>query len=130
MAQSEKMSTKLIVIVLVGIAFIAGFFVARARYKPQISTLSTMVIERDDKISFLNNLKNRLTLRGGELVKIKDGEMMTVEEDVLLSDGTKVTVEGVVVRPDGEKEKLDEGGSIFMDGMIVSPEKIKEMQEK
>lgn len=61
MAESKAtMSTKLMIIVVLGIAFIAGYLVARERYKPQINELSAMVIDRDEKITYLNNLRNVL----------------------------------------------------------------------
>lgn len=128
MAESKAtMSTKLLIIIVLGVAFIAGYLVARERYKPQINELSSMVIDRDDKITYLNNLRSRLVLTEGGLVQNKDGVTMVIEDDFLLSDGSKVTVEGAITRPNGEIEQLEEGDSLFIDGTIVTEEELLEM---
>ena len=128
MAESKAtMSTKLLIIIVLGVAFIAGYLVARERYKPQINELSSMVIDRDDKITYLNNLRSRLILTEGGLIQSKDGVTMVIEDDFLLSDGSKVTVEGAIARPNGEIEQLEEGDSLFIDGTIVTEEEILEM---
>lgn len=128
MAESKAtMSTKLLIIIVLGVAFIAGYLVARERYKPQINELSSMVIDRDDKITYLNNLRSRLVLTEGGLVQSKDGATMVIEDDFLLSDGSKVTVEGAITRPNGEIEQLEEGDSLFIDGTIVTEEELLEM---
>lgn len=128
--RNEKMSTKVMIIVFIGIAFLAGYVISRARYKPQINSLNTMVIERDDKISFLNNLRNRFVFRNDELLQIQDGEMTAVQEDVLLSNGTKVTTDGMVIKSDGDTVQLNPNDSVFMDGTIVTDEEVGAMQEE
>jgi len=128
--RNEKMSTKVMIIVFIGIAFLAGYVISRARYKPQINSLNTMVIERDDKISFLNNLRNRFVFRNDELLQIQDGEMIAVQEDVLLSNGTKVTTDGMVIESDGDTVQLNPNDSVFMDGAIVTDEEVDAMQEE
>lgn len=123
----STMSTKLFIIVILGVAFIAGYLVARERYKPQINELSSMVIDRDDKITYLNNLRSRLILTEGGLIQNKDGKIMVIEDDFLLSDGSKVTVKGLITRPNGEIEQLEEGDSLFIDGTIVTEEELLKM---
>lgn len=128
MAEAKStMSTKLLIIIVLGVAFIAGYLVARERYKPQINELSSMVIDRDDKITYLNNLRNRLVLTEDGLVQNKDGVTMVIKDDFLLSDGSKVTVGGAITRPTGEVEQLEEGDSLFIDGTVVTEEELMEM---
>lgn len=128
MAESKAtMSTKLMIVVVLGIAFIAGYLISRERYKPQINELSAMVIDRDEKITYLNNLRNVLMVKDGNLIQNKDGEVITVEETILLTDGSKVSVEGEITRPNGEVEKLTEGELLFMDGTVVTQEELDEM---
>lgn len=128
MAETKStMPTKLLVIIVLGAAFAGGYLVARERYKPQINELSAMVIDRDDKITYLNNLQSKLMLADGQLVQNNDGVLTSVEDTFLLSDGSKVTVEGVITRPTGETEKLEEGDSLFIDGTIVTREELNEM---
>src|SRR3972149_8367546 len=100
MAEAKStMSTKLLIIIVLGAAFVAGYLVARERYKPQINELSSMVIDRDDKITYLNNLRSRLVLVDDQLTQSKDGKITVIEDTFLLSDGSKVSVEGVITRP-------------------------------
>lgn len=125
-----NMSSKLMVIIVLGIAFIAGYLVSRERYKPQINNLSTMVIERDDKITYLNNLRNRLVLTDGQLTQNIDGDIMVLDENVLLSDGSRVSLIGIITRPNGDVEELEEGDSLFMDGTIMSENDLVKSQEE
>ncbi len=128
MAESKAtMSTKLMIIVVLGIAFIAGYLVARERYKPQINELSAMVIDRDEKITYLNNLRNVLMVKDGNLIQNKDGQVVNVQETILLTDGSKVSVNGEITRPNGEVEKLVEGELLFMDGTVVTQQELDEM---
>lgn len=132
MANSKySMSSKLMVIIVLGIAFTVGYLVSRERYKPQIKNLSTMVIERDDKITYLNSLRNRLVLTDGTLIQNIDGEIMILDENVLLSDGSRVSLTGIITRPNGDIEELEEGDSLFMDGTIMNEnDLIKSQKEK
>ena len=57
------------VIVAIVLAFIAGFLVARVRYKPQIQASFKMVIDREDEIS---NLRQQVQ-------QIEDKMMMMME---------------------------------------------------
>jgi hypothetical protein len=128
MAEAKStMSTKLLIIIVLGVAFVAGYLVAREKYKPQINELSSMVIDRDDKITYLNNLRSRLVLVDGQLIQNKDGEIMIIEDNLLLSDGSRVTVGGAITRPNGEIVQLEEGDSLFIDGTIVTEEELMEM---
>lgn len=121
------MSTKLVIIVLLGVAFVAGYLIAREKYKPQINELSAMVIDRDDKITYLNNLRNRLFITNGELMQNQDGAITTVEEALILSDGSRIEIDGTITRPNGDVEELKEGEYLFMDGEIITEEDLKVM---
>lgn len=125
----SAMSAKLMIIIVIGAAFAGGYLVARERYKPQINELSAMVIDRDDKITYLNNLRTRLYLVDGELVQNKDGEISVIEDVFLLTDGSKVGNDGIITRPTGESVELMEGEVLFTDGTVVSLEEIEEMNE-
>lgn len=130
MADSKAtMSAKLMIIIVIGAAFAGGYLVARERYKPQINELSSMVIDRDDKITYLNNLRTRLYLVDGELVQNKDGEITVIEDIFLLTDGSKVGNDGVITRPTGEEVELMEDEVLFIDGTVVTMEEIEAMNE-
>lgn len=130
MADSKAtMSAKLLIIIVIGAAFAGGYLVARERYKPQINELSSMVIDRDDKITYLNNLRTRLYLVDGELVQNKDGEITVIEDIFLLTDGSKVGNDGVITRPTGEEVELMDDEVLFIDGTVVTMEEIEAMNE-
>lgn len=130
MADSKAtMSAKLMIIIVIGAAFAGGYLVARERYKPQINELSSMVIDRDDKITYLNNLRTRLYLVDGELVQNKDGEITVIEDIFLLTDGSKVGNDGVITRPTGEEVELMDDEVLFIDGTVVTMEEIEAMNE-
>ena len=61
------------------------------------------------------------------LIQNKDGEIMIIEDNLLLSDGSRVTVGGAITRPNGEIVQLEEGDSLFIDGTIVTEEELMEM---
>lgn len=128
MAESKStISTRVMIIIVLAIAFTGGYLVARERYKPQIKELSSMVIDRDDKITYLNNLRNRLYVKDGELMQNKDGQVITITETVILTDGSKVNPKGEIVRANGEKENLKGGEILFMDGTVVGEEEFEIM---
>ena len=55
-ATLSRDNRKLVIIVVLFIAFAAGFLVARARYKPQLRETFNMVQERELKISELREV--------------------------------------------------------------------------
>lgn len=52
----NRSNRKLIIVIVLLIAFAAGFLVARTRYKPQIRETFNMVQEREQKISELREV--------------------------------------------------------------------------
>ena len=55
-ATLSRDNRKLIILIVLFIAFAAGFLVARARYKPQIRETFNMVQEREQKINELKEV--------------------------------------------------------------------------
>ena len=55
-ARVTKSNRKLIIVIVLFIAFAAGFLVARTRYKPQIRETFNMVQEREQKINELKEV--------------------------------------------------------------------------
>ena len=67
-ARLTRDNRKLIILIVLFIAFAAGFLVARVRYKPQIRTTFNMVQEREDKIRELK-----------EVIKSYEDQMMKLQ---------------------------------------------------
>jgi len=65
-ARLSRDNRKLIILVVLFIAFAAGFLVARTRYKPQIRETFNMVQEREDTIRDLREViksyENQITI--------------------------------------------------------------------
>ena len=55
-ARLTRNNRKLIILIVLFIAFAAGFLVARTRYKPQIRETFNMVQERESRISELKEV--------------------------------------------------------------------------
>lgn len=67
-ARLSRDNRKLVILIVLFIAFAAGFLVARTRYKPQIRTTFNMVQEREDTIAELREViksyEQQLTQQG------------------------------------------------------------------
>lgn len=63
-------------------------------------------------------------MRAGRVTVLRDGELLEMEEDILLPDGTRVTVDGTVVMPDGTTRTMMDGEAITMDGEMVEIEEL------
>ena len=64
-ARLTRNNRKLIILIVIFIAFAAGFLVARTRYKPQIRETFNLVQEREQKINELR-----------EVIKSYENQMM------------------------------------------------------
>lgn len=128
--RKENMSMKVMVIVFIGVAFVAGYLFSRAKYKPQIVELGSMVMDRDETINTLNSLRNRYMLTDEGMVYLQDGEVTSVEEAVTLTDGSRINSDGSVIRSDGDEEQLGKGDSMLLDGTIFTRSEVMEMQGK
>jgi hypothetical protein len=56
-----------------------------------------------------------LMMKDGQLLILRDGEMIALLEDMILPDGTRITIDGRVVMIDGTYAALVEGQAIIVD---------------
>lgn len=125
MASKKKISTstdnsmKVVLIVALALAFIAGYLVSRARYKPQILELNKMVLDKDTTISNLKANANKFMREDDVMWIVEDGLVRELEEEVTLSNGYVVTPEGKVMKGDGSEMMLQNGESMGMDGELI-----------
>ena len=108
------------IILCLAIGAVAGFLLARARYKPQLNTTHDMVLEKVQEVNALKNKMNGFTMVNGKVMKMTDGVITEMTEDTTLSDDTKVTVDGKIVKPDGTTTMMKDGDSMGMDGMMAN----------
>ena len=77
----------------------------------------------------MNLHEGMVMMKAGQMMVVQDGELMGMEEDVLLNDGTRVLADGTVIRTDGTTRTMMEGESIGMDGEITDGEFQEEMED-
>ena len=67
--QNASQNKTVMVIILLAVGFIAGFLVARTRYKPQINTMFNMVMEKDAEVT---DLKTQIELYEAKIMMEKE----------------------------------------------------------
>lgn len=58
---------------------------------------------------------DRVTMKDGKVIVMRDDEMVPLEEEMTLSDGTKVMPNGQVLMSDGTARMMAEGETMTMD---------------
>lgn len=58
---------------------------------------------------------DHVLMRDGEIIVMRNGEEMPLEEEVMLSDGTKVMPNGQVLMADGTARMMREGETLTVD---------------
>ena len=59
-------------------------------------------------------------MKNRQLLFLKNGELITLSEDMILEDGTRIAPNGSVAMPDGSYQVIDEGQAVFVDDMTTS----------
>lgn len=111
-------TTTWVIIATLVLGFIAGFVVARFKYRTQIGLISTMVMDKAAEIDTLTAGNNRYFMVSGDMMEEQDGIVSRMISDMTLSDGTTITVSGKVVKKDGSIITLKNGESVLMNGMM------------
>lgn len=106
-------------IITLVLGFVTGYFVATLKSKVELAVVKTETVNRDDAISQMKQKMNRVTMWGGKMLRMMDGNFKELTDEVILSDGTKVTTNGVVNK-EGKMIYLKDGDSVMMNGEIVS----------
>jgi hypothetical protein len=111
-------TTTWIIIATLVLGFIAGFVVARFKYRTQIGLISTMVMDKASEINTLTAENNRYFMVSGGMMEERNGIVSRMIEDTTLSDGTIITMGGKAVKTDGSIIILKNGESVLMNGMM------------
>lgn len=111
-------TTTWVIIATLVLGFIAGFVVARFKYRTQIGLISTMVMDKAAEINTLTAGNNRYFMVTGVMMEEKDGIVSRMISDTTLADGTMITMSGKVVKTDGSSVILKNGESVLMNGMM------------
>jgi len=115
-AKGSENHARLIIILGLLVAFVVGFMVARARYKPQILELNKMVSEKDQAITRMKADANKVMMRDDTVWVVENGIVSEMVETVELTNGDKVTPEGKVMKAEGGESTMINGDAIDMNG--------------
>lgn len=120
--QAENSDLKMKVIVLVALiaAFIGGYLVARAKYKPQIIELSNMVTDKDAALQQMKSISNRIMMRDDKMWVVENGTERAMDSDIVMQNGAKVMMDGKVSQPDGSEVIMKNGDAINTSGTMMS----------
>lgn len=118
-SSTSGMNPKILVVVLIFLAFAAGYFVARAKYKPQIVELSNMAQEKAKEASEVMMDSNKVMMKDGQVWLVEDGTASLLESDLMFSNGDKVMTDGMVEKADGTEIMMEEGDMMDMSGRVV-----------
>jgi len=77
----------------------------------------------------MNLNEGMVTMRAGRMMVVRKGELVTMDEDVLMNDGTRVLTDGTVVMTDGVTRMMMEGESLRRDGEMTDREIQEEMED-
>lgn len=115
----SDMTVKAFVAAALILAFVGGFFIARAKYKPQIEILTRMVNEKDEAMQKIKSNANKVMMKDGMVWLVEDGLVSEMNNEVVLRNGDKVMADGKVVKSDGTESTLQNGDAIDMEGNMM-----------
>lgn len=115
----SDMTVKAFVAAALILAFVGGFFIARAKYKPQIEILTRMVNEKDEAMQKIKSNANKVMMKDGMVWLVEDGLVSEMNNEVVLRNGDKVMADGKVVKSDGTESTLQNGDAIDLEGNIM-----------
>ncbi len=115
----NDMQMKAFVIVALIAAFIGGYLVARAKYKPQLAELSKMVMDKDGAMKKMKADANRIIMKDGKMWVVEDGIVRQMDSDMMMPNGSKVMQDGKVVESDGDEMMMNNGDAMDMEGVMM-----------
>lgn len=123
---NNDMSMKVVLVVALALAFIGGYLVSRARYKPQILELNKMVMDKDQTMNRMKANANKVMMKDGTIWVVKDGILSPLEEEIEMTNGDKVMPDGKLIKADGSESMMQNGESMDMDGNMIMKEESSE----
>ncbi len=116
----NDMTMKIFVVVALVIAFVGGYLIARAKYKPQLQELSKMVLDKDAALQQMKSNSNKIMMKEDKMWVVENGEVKQMDSDIIMPSGDKVMMNGKVMRADGTDTIMKNGDAINMDGKMMS----------
>ena len=121
--EQKDMTMKVVLVVALLVTFVAGYFIARAKYKPQIIELSKMVADKDGALQKFKSNANKVMMKEDKMWIVENGELREMDSDLMMTNGEKVTAEGEVVKADGSSVMMQNGDARDMNGKKLPEEK-------
>jgi len=121
--EQKDMTMKVVLVVALLVTFVAGYFIARAKYKPQIIELSKMVSDKDGALQKFKSNANKVMMKEDKMWIVENGELREMDSDLMMTNGEKVTAEGEVVKADGSSVMMQNGDARDMNGKMLPEEK-------
>ena len=115
----SDMTMKVVVLIALLAAFAAGYFVSRAKYKPQLVELSKMVSDKDQAMQKMKADSNKIIMKDDKMWVVDQGMVREMDSDIILSNGTKVMSDGKVVMSDGTESMMKNGDAVDMEGTMM-----------
>lgn len=105
---------------MVVFGFILGYLAATIKDKVELTIEKTQSVSKDDAIAQLKDRMNRVAMWGGKMMRLRDGVLSDVTEDIVLSNGTKISAGGRIETKDGEVIWMKDGDEVFMNGSMMT----------
>ncbi|HET9908840.1 MAG TPA: DUF6799 domain-containing protein [Anaerolineales bacterium] len=77
----------------------------------------------------MNLNEGSVRMEAGRMMIVRNGELVVMDEGVLMNDGTRVLIDGMVIRTDGTTRMMMDGESIGIDGEVTDREFQEEMED-
>ena len=77
----------------------------------------------------MNLNEGMVRMEAGRMMVVRNGELVLMEENVMMNDGTRVLMDGTVIMTDGTTRMLMEGESLGMDGEFTDKDYQEEMED-
>lgn len=115
----SDMQMKTFIIIALIAAFVGGYLVARAKYKPQILELAKMVADKDSAMQKMKDNANKVVMKDGMMWMVEEGIVKSMDSDIMMPNGVKVMKDGRVITANGEEMMMKNGDAIDMEGNMM-----------
>jgi len=101
------------------VLFAAIFLFSGYAFAEEIKLVNVPQKDEPDTVKNEYSRTNRVMMNYGKMMMMKDGYIMLVTDDIIMSNGTRVMKCGDYLLKDGSKMiMMKEGDSMDMDGML------------
>jgi hypothetical protein len=73
--------------------------------------------------------EDKVMMKDGKMMVERNGELMLLEEEIVMKDGTRIMVNGQLLMADGTARMLREGESMYLDDEMTDREYEEEMED-